>query len=160
MDTNENNFSPPVLRNIYNTSASAEVAISNILTNKAIVEIIIPSNITGNAIFVSVNFTVKISSNSTSTSTSYIDKLACVLNSDSTTGDLTKMLSTGCAAMGVPYNGGAGYKFSLSEIFTNLSTKKVYLHFFYTETVSGSIAGVVFPVTSTYPNVEVTVVGV
>ena len=136
-------------------SGSADVTISNVLSYKAMVQIALPTTITGNAIFVSVNFRVQPSS----AGTSYLNKLACVLNSDSTIGDLAKMLSSGCAAMAIPYPTG-GYIFSLSQIFTNLTTKKVYLHFFYTEAPTGSIAAVVIPVSSTSPNVEVTVVGI
>ena len=79
-------------------------------------------------------------------------------------GDVIKSTFTGCTAMGVPFvNGIVMYKFSLSQIFTDLpsSSKKVYLHFFYVENITADTdPTIVLPVTQQNPNVEITIVGI
>lgn len=131
----------------------------NITSYKAIIEISIPSTINGNVIFVNVNFRV----GPNSTNNSFLDKLACTLNSDSTTGNVIKATFNGATARGVLFTNGIElYKFSLNQIFTDLptSSRKVYLHFFYVENVSYEVEpSIVLPTTSENPNLEVTVVG-
>ena len=144
------------------SGASYNKEITGITSNSAQIEISIPSSISGNAIFVSVNF--RASRNSIDNS--FLDKLACTLNSISvpSSGDVIKSTFTGCTAMGVPFvNGIVMYKFSLSQIFTDLpsSSKKVYLHFFYVENITADTdPTIVLPVTQQNPNVEITIVGI
>ena len=127
------------------------------------VEIPIPSTITGTVIFATVNLQVS------SEDTKAIAKLGCTLNSErgewtNTVGDSKVNIHIGASSYGVPLSGGGKVKkYSLSGIFSDFSSssRSVYLHFFYNESMTSTASSPInITVTSARPNVEVTIVGI
>ena len=127
------------------------------------IEIPIPSTITGTIIFVTVNLRVY------SEDTNAIEKLGCTLNSErgewvQYMGDRNVNIYTGQSSYGVPINGsGMTKKYSLSGIFSDLpsSSRSVYLHFFFnSSSLYTATSSIGLNVTSTLPNVEITIVGI